>query len=100
MKPPDVHGPSNQQLSFDPAHQKASNMNQGVGNASQAVPASAIPLTEDSLCTDLALLGVPEPTKMDGFTPASEDELKVFFIKCGATEVMATETTEKHLNPA
>ena len=47
-----------------------------------------VPLTEEGLCTDLALMG-------DGFTPAHADEVKVFMVTCGATEEMAADIAVK-----
>ena len=40
---------------------------------------------------ELSLIGVPAPTTLDGYRPASPDEIKTFMISVGLSETKATD---------
>ena len=43
---------------------------------------------------ELSGLGVPAPTPLDGFRPASPDEVKTFLISVGLSEPQATDVAK------
>ena len=40
-------------------------------------------VARDAIGHELALIGVPPPTTLDGFRPANEDEMKNFMVSVG-----------------
>ena len=44
-----------------------------------------------SIGHELSLIGVPAPTTLDGYRPASPDEIKTFMISVGLSEAKATD---------
>ena len=41
----------------------------------------------------LSLVGVPAPTTLDGYSPASPDEIKTFLLSVGLTEARANDVS-------
>ena len=49
----------------------------------------------DAIGHELALIGVPPPTTLDGFRPAREDEMKNFMISVGLSPAQGADVAGK-----